>query len=611
MQTETRYITVQSNGDDGKKWTLHGKRNYDFLKSIPERKQGSKYGEWIVGATDTTVDLTLKHVDPVNITFSDELAQLQWLKLYAQTEVYGKIRERIAIFKEANLLPNAAKSMVHDPRAAEYQLMGAHCTQSGVDGFGLFMEQGTGKTFTAIVAMSQLPKGSKVLIVCPKQLRMNWEREIREFCTKDVYIKVIRGGQCERVAALVDVVRESKTRELSVCILHYDAIPGMWPGLSLMNWDLCCADESHYFKEPTTQRWGFMQRIRDTCKVRVPMTGTPIANSINDLWTQFEFMGQGYSGFTNFKSFKKFFGVYDRSTDNTYESFLGLQNVPIIKDRLSRLTFTVRKSEVLKNLPDKVYDVIESEMSSDQEAAYIKLQSELAFEIEATLEKSTSANQSLVVNNILTMLLKLAQITSGFLNFPEVRDPMGELLRAASTMHFDPNPKLNTLMEELKSKGPEDKTIVWATFVHDIKKIEGACKREGIKCVSFYGETSEANRIEAERLFNFDDETKVFVGNPAAGGTGLTLLGFPPKNPVFSSCNANHTIYFSGDWSTLKRMQSEDRNHRRGSRCQVRVSDLCIPNTIDEQIRARVHEKRISALEISDIRSLLQAVLQR
>jgi len=108
----------------------------------------------------------------------------------------------------------------------------------------------------------------------------------------------------------------------------------------------------------------------------------------------------------------------------------------------------------------------------------------------------------------------------------------------------------------------------------------------------------------------------VFIGNPAAGGTGLNLIGYPPegheiyerlgKTPDDWETNCNHVIYYSQDWSMVKRSQSEKRAHRRGTRAPVRVTDLVVPNTVDTEIREAVLDKTRNALEIGDLRRILE-----
>ena len=213
----------------------------------------------------------------------------------------------------------------------------------------------------------------------------------------------------------------------------------------------------------------------------------------------------------------------------------------------------------------------------------------------------------LVVRCILTKLLRLAQITSGFIVFNPVYDVNGDVESAGSIDRLDPNPKVERLVEILKEKGPNQKTIVWSCWVQDIKTIASRLELEGIDAVTYYGGTSDADRDIAVARFNNDPACKVFIGNPAAGGTGLNLRGYDPDKE--SSTNCDHVIYFSQNWSMVSRSQSEDRVHRRGTRVNVRITDLCIPGTIDEEIRTRVTDKRNVAYQMQDIRNILRILL--
>jgi hypothetical protein len=159
--------------------------------------------------------------------------------------------------------------------------------------------------------------------------------------------------------------------------------------------------------------------------------------------------------------------------------------------------------------------------------------------------------------------------------------------------------------------------------------------------------------------FNCDPNCTVFIGNPAAGGTGLNLLGYDTKlykpEPVMEGVNqiaaivmdndwmsynemdcrweedpngincfdsyekhyvktalpptyCDHVIYYAQNWSYPHRAQSEDRAHRRGTTTHVRYTDLVVPGSIDEEIRVRVVEKKVSATKIQDVRSVLQRI---
>ena len=126
--------------------------------------------------------------------------------------------------------------------------------------------------------------------------------------------------------------------------------------------------------------------------------------------------------------------------------------------------------------------------------------------------------------------------------------------------------------------------------------------------MKYDGDTNENDRIEAERAFNEDPDCTVLLGSQAAGGTGLNLLGYPPGDESVPT-NCDHQVYFSQNWSPTQRSQSEDRPNRRGTRVPTRTTDLCVPGTVDEEIRTRVVEKIKTALEVSDVRKILRSVL--
>jgi SNF2 family DNA or RNA helicase len=257
----------------------------------------------------------------------------------------------------------------------------------------------------------------------------------------------------------------------------------------------------------------------------------------------------------------------------------------------------------LKDLPPISYDVLEVEMTKAQEKAYNTLRDTLKLEIEASMENT--ANRSLVIENTLTKLLRLAQVCSGYLVFPAVHNDDGEIIEERHTEVFPNNPKLEMLVELLQAKKPGEKTIVWACFQHDILAIEKALTSAGIECVTYYGATSDKNREIAEYRINNDPTCKVFIGNPDAGGTGLNLLGYPPLKPEIET-NVSQVIYFSQNWRD--RSQSEARAHRRGTRVPVQITDLCVPGTVDEVIRTRVAKKRVNALALQDLREVLRSI---
>jgi len=308
-------------------------------------------------------------------------------------------------------------------------------------------------------------------------------------------------------------------------------------------------------------------------------------------------MGQGWSGFSDWWAFKEFYGVYQISGNDQHKKLVDCQNLPFMQERIARLSYHITKKEALPFLPDKVYDTYEVEMNERQAEVYETVAQDLFYQCEKLLGESGQPS-AIVANNVLTRLLRLAQIASGYAVYD-----------SGETEYFDDNPKLIGLTEMLSEKEPNSKTIVWSSFVPCIKQISAMLDTKGIKHVTFFGGTSDDRRIEAERAFNYDRDCSVFLGNPAAGGTGLNLLGYPPHDGAAYETNCDHVIYYVCDWSLVKRSQSEDRAHRMGTRSNVRITDLVVPETIDEEIRLRVSKKKLMSDSLVDIRDMLRTLL--
>lgn len=600
----------------------------EFPSRFPEIREIAGWSDtrWITPTTDVSASL-IRHLWPSSqlrmtpdarvvfaylvSTLEQQTTAVRRSAEYHARSYYRKVVQQLAIPTQPPApsydLGNGASPMLHQRVAL--------ANSAGSEGFGLFMEQGTGKTAVVIgrvdkEAAAHSGRLYRTIIVAPKNVRSNWESEFKKFSTVKGKVTVLRGGAFERVKLLLEAMTpDDDEQRYTVVVCSYQTLWGSWDVLGKIEWDLAVLDESHYIKWPRTKQAQYALKLRDVSRQRMCLTGTPICNTPIDLYAQLEFLRQGGSGFRSFEKFRKFYGVYASvDSERGVKRLVDVQNLPFMRERIARLAFVVRKEEALPDLPDKVYDVVEVEMSPAQREAYDTIRSHLFLEIKSELDQS---ERTVNANNILTRLLRLSQVTSGFITFDPITDlDTGEQLVPKTIDRFDPNPKIEALIDLLKDPEKEstEKTIVWACWVQDIKTISARLTAEGIDHVTFMGSTKDADRRLAEERFNGDPACRVFVGNPACGGTGLNLIGYPPGDESYDT-DCTHVIYFSQDWSNPKRSQSEDRAHRRGTRRNVRITDLCVPQTIDEEIRARVTNKRLVALEVQDLREVLQRVL--
>jgi SNF2 family DNA or RNA helicase len=336
-----------------------------------------------------------------------------------------------------------------------------------------------------------------------------------------------------------------------------------------------------------------------------------------DLWSQFELMGEGLSGFMSFKNFRAFHGRYGRFHNNKGSSvskLIGLKNVPLIQERLARIAFLMTKEEANLNLPDKQYDYAEVDMTARQAKIYKNVATRLVHEIEAELEQST--NKRITAQHILTKLLRLAQITSGHVAWDKDYNLETLEIIGGGVEQIDRiNPKVQYVLDEINdpNRDPNGKIIVWACFIEDLRIISQRLAEEGINHVGYHKVTHSDYRVkdsvEAENKINFDDSCRVLLANPQSGGIGQNYLGYDKDNPDASTMYVDREIFFSCNWSHLQRSQAEDRAHRRDARAPgIRITDLIVPGTIDEEIRERLKYKKQMAMEIQDVKAILRKV---
>lgn len=616
-----------------------GRRAMHQLRNSPAKPRRHS-SSFLADTTMAIVDWLDAHEDGVtwSQTATDAAAVLR-----LQTVISENNARTIARYKTEGQVPELKAELLMP--LSPYQKVGAYCA-SNVPGYCLFMEQGTGKTATAIARIVDLHNAApdsklNIIITCPNNVRHNWVTELAKFCPIKHHARVLRGGLVDRTHTLLETLTTDVPIRVVIC--GYDSLvntPAIVSGA--VAWDLAIADESHMIKTARAKRTGAAFKLRDVTTNRLALTGTPITNGPFDLWAQLEFCEQGLSGFKSIKDFRNFFGVYTAGNTDGFKQLVGLQNVPVLRELLARHAFIISLEEAMPHLPKKLYDVVEVELTAEQQAAYDSIAINLAHEAEA-LESDDEGNKQMLINNLLVKLLRLAQVCSGYITWDPVIDPTtGAVLRDKIIEGFTTNPKLETCLELLAPKTAEHKTLIWCAFNYDVSRLAERLPAESF--VTFTGATSEADRLDAERRFNEDLSCKYFIGNPHAGGAGLNLLGYSPNrcreilqahrlpcedlsmaairraaeqiggadgHRLYEAgiANADHVIYYSSDWSAVARSQSEARANRRGTRVPTRITDLVVPASIDEMIRARVLGKIVAAMELKDIREFLAGFL--
>jgi SNF2 family DNA or RNA helicase len=272
----------------------------------------------------------------------------------------------------------------------------------------------------------------------------------------------------------------------------------------------------------------------------------------------------------------------------------------------------ITKEEAGLELPDLTELPLEVEMSPQQAEYYVKVRDQLAIEIQNDKDAAEKEGRKLQVSHVLTKLLRLSQITSGFIRWDDVIDQEGNVVKEGFVEPIPgENPKLEALIEKLKEedRDPRAKSIIWSCWKSSIVMIAERLEEEGIKFVEYWGEVSQAQREKAVWEFNNNPEVKVFLGNPSCAGAGLNLLGYNPNDPDADDTYCDWELVYDQGWSAVLRAQALARAHRKGTRYPVQVFDFIVPGTIDEEIRNRVTKKIEMANNIQDLSNLLDTIL--
>lgn len=485
---------------------------------------------------------------------------------------------------------------------------------NGRDYYALFMEQGTGKTWTLLAdAERQYAAGliDTVLVFAPKGVHTNWVlREIPEHLEVPHVARAWSSGMGVRARARVDEILAvrpvGEVMPLRILAMNHDSLLTK-DGFAYARKFLLATnaygivDESGAFKNHNAARTKALMKLRFLMKTRRIADGTPVTQAPMDVFAPMEFLENGTLGTTSYRAFVAEFAevlpaghwnvkaIIDRNPAlaarlkaNPHKAEQMMPqlirrdeaNQPVYRnlDKLSRLlapnSFRVLKSECL-DLPEKVYTQVFFDLTPKQRAAYKLLEDQLRIEL---------ADGSFDTVSALAALMKLQQVTSGFVNVNG--EPM---------MVGESNPRIDAVMTAVRSCS--GKFIVWARFREEIALIVAALKADGIETAEYHGGVGDAGRELAIDAFQ-KGSVRAFVSNQQAGGVGLTLTA------------AEDAIYCSNSYNLRHRLQSEDRCHRIGTKWTVRYTDIVATETIDEPIARALQKKMSVAAQILNDRNL-------
>jgi SNF2 family DNA or RNA helicase len=438
-------------------------------------------------------------------------------------------------------------SRVGRVRALPHQLKGTEFITSRASA-ALLDEQGLGKTKQLIDAIAgEIEAGTLAgaLIVCPNTLKSTWAREIARHST--LPYAVFGAGRSARRVAFGSL-------RAALYVINYEAVATEMTSLrALLRFKRMALvlDESHRIKTPSAKVTRALHRLKAEAPKRVIMTGTPVANKPQDLWSQLFFLDDGATLGASFEDFRRNYctpsGGYVRLDD--------------LRDRLALVSIRRLKDDAL-TLPAKTIIPLRVRLRDRQAQLYDQMRQDLYLWVKRMTGEEVLAD----AENILVRLLRLAQLAS---------DP--RLLDASYVQTPAKIEALDRLLKQFFERGPDQKVIVWTSFVGNVTRLAKRYAR--YRPVTFYGEMVAEDREHSILAFTEDPNVRLFIGNPAAGREGLTLT------------SANVAVYLDRTFNLVDYMQSQDRIHRISQTHPCEIYVLIADRTVDEFIEFTLAQK--------------------
>ena len=400
-------------------------------------------------------------------------------------------------------------------------------------------DMGLGKTLQMIsVLLSAKEEGNlgTALIVAPASLVYNWKEEFRRFAP-ELNVTLVVGTQRERAAII------QNHQESDVLVTSYDLLKRDIAEYEDASFQYQVLDEAQYIKTHTTAAAKSVKIIKS--KHRFALTGTPIENRLSELWSIFDYLMPGFLyGYESFR--KEFETPIVKNKDEQASERLKKMVSPFILRRL--------KTDVLKDLPDKIEEIRYAKLEQKQQQVYdaqvVHMKETLAKQDDSDIQKNKM--------QILAELTKIRQICC---------DP--ELL---FENYANGSAKREMCMELIKNAVEgEHKILLFSQFTSMLELLENELQKENISYYKITGATPKEKRIEMVNAFN-NDATPIFLISLKAGGTGLNLTG------------ADMVIHYDPWWNYAAQNQATDRAHRIGQTKVVSVYKLIAKGTIEEKI---------------------------
>jgi len=408
-------------------------------------------------------------------------------------------------------------------------------------------DMGLGKTLQAIVALSQIQKLKlgTALIVCPTSLLYNWKEEFGKFNPK-LKVHVIDGIPSNRKKMIKDLDK------YDAIITSYTLLQKDIANYKDTVFSYVILDEAQHIKNRGTRNARSVKMVR--AQHRLILSGTPIENSLDELWSLFDFLMPGF-----LSSYDRFVEKYVRVSGEEQT-----KNLNYLRKKIGPFILRRMKADVLKDLPPVSEIVYHCQLSPVQLELYRSYAKSARDELVKLVERDGFDRVQI---HVLATLTRLKQICCHPAIFAKEKPEVGDSAKYEMLVE---------LLQTLREGG--HKTVIFSQYTQMLKIMRSDLEQKGIKFA--YLDGSSKNRLEVVKQFNEDPSIYVFLVSLKAGGTGLNLVG------------ADTVIHYDMWWNPAVESQATDRVHRMGQTKSVSAYKLITLGTIEEKIDEMQQRKK-------------------
>lgn len=463
---------------------------------------------------------------PIQFTMSSKLREIQ-------DQMLGKV-------------PVSAREVPKEIQASlrNYQLDGIHwldrLRNMHLNGI-LADDMGLGKTLQAIITLTRYKKdhpGHISLVVCPTSLVYNWKEEFGKFNPR-LKVLAIDGNPVQRKKLLGDV------KKYDILITSYSLVQKDIEIYKTIPFGYVILDEAQHIKNRGTRNAVSVKMVQ--AAHRLILTGTPIENSLDELWSLFDFLMPGL-----LSSYDRFVEKYIR---HAQPSSMG-KNLDNLRNKVSPFILRRMKKDVLDDLPPVSEIVYHCHLSDVQQELYRSYAASAREELSQLVKKEGFDRVQI---QVLATLTRLKQICCHPAIFAKDKPESGDSAKYEMLIEL-----LQTLMEG------QHRTVIFSQYTRMLSIMREDLQRQGIRFE--YLDGSSKNRLSIVKKFNEDENIPIFLVSLKAGGSGLNLVG------------ADTVIHYDMWWNPAVENQATDRVHRIGQKNMVSSYKLITLNTIEEKI---------------------------